>query len=263
MPFSRSLLWILLTTLVVSGSGLMGTLYYMHIRELRLQDKQYHIVALVQNCLQSEPLKTSYLAQLLGLSLDKPVNLYQFDTQEGEQKLLTCPLIKEASIQKIRPGALYIKYQVRVPIAHLGDYSNTAIDSEGYLIPFQPFFTPKRLPVLFLGVEGVWGKKLEQDRLDLALYFLKKLEGLDQGFTYVKQVDISNAFADSYGQRQIVVLLTSMVNNKSYFLRLNPNEYSQNLKDFLLLKSKMNFNPKSQTIIDFRIPQLAFIKEAA
>jgi len=264
MPYNRAVMWILLSTLLVSGSALMATLYYMHVKELRLQNNQYRIVAIVQNCQNSEALKTSYLAQLLDLSLDKPINLYQFDNEEGVAKLLACPLIKTAGIQKIRPGALYIQYLVRTPLAYLGDYSNTAIDTEGFLIPFQPFFTPKKLPTIYLGCEGEWGKSLAQDqRLQLAFTLLKKLEIEDFDHFYVKQIDVTDAFSDSFGKRQIVVTLASLSNNKSYLLRLNSDEYEQSLANFHALKDRFRDRTSPFTIIDLRIPQLAFIKPRA
>ena len=88
------------------------------------------------------------------------------------------PLIKKASIKKIPPGTLYIEYQMRVPLAYLGDYTNTALDEEGYLFPFSPFFTPKKLPIIYLGLQqddAQWGMTLKQDqRLQLAFDLLKK-----------------------------------------------------------------------------------------
>ncbi len=68
-----------------------------------INDDQYHIVSLIQNNPQSDALKTVYLAELLELSLDRPVNLYQLNIQEATQKLLNHPLIKKATIKKFYP----------------------------------------------------------------------------------------------------------------------------------------------------------------
>jgi hypothetical protein len=261
IPLSRALLLILLSTLMVSGTALMATLYYLHVKEMRLHDSQYRIVALVQECDQKEPLKTGYLAQLLDLSVDQPTNLYKFNIKEGERKLMSCPLIKKAVIQKISPGTLFVQYQVRIPVAYLGDYTNTAIDSEGYLFPFQPFFTPKKVPVIYLGIESQWGDSIDQqDKFVLVLDLLKNLEPVVNESMYVKQIDVSDAFSESYGNRQIVVILTSLIQGNSYILRLNAEQYKEGLENFRLLKNNLK-EQHPLTMIDFRISHLAFIKQ--
>lgn len=285
IPFNRAFLWILLSTLLFSGSALMGWLYYLHIREKRLQDDQYRIVAIVQRTPQQESLKTSYLAEWLDLSLDQPINLYQFNTKEAERKLLACPLIKQATIQKIRPGTLYIQYHMRTPFAYLGDYANTALDTEGYIFPVRPFFTPKKLPVIHLGVEGLEGKwgscLIEQERLKLAFQILKSLKAWGEESIYIKQIDVADAYADSYGQRQVVIALEispegtplDESSRRLFLLRLNTEHYRQNLANFFVLRNYLTQWQASKTsqtqgrlaskpvIIDLRIPHLAFIKK--
>lgn len=263
----------------------MGWLYYLHIKELRLHDSQYQVIAIVQACPQKEALKTVYLAELLNLSVDKPINLYQFDTKKGEQRLMSSPLIKQAIIKKIRPGTLYIDYTIRLPVAYLGDYTNTALDEEGYIFPFSPFFTPKKLPAFYLGlrkVEKEWGACLgKNEGLRLAFEVLRKMQ---EKALNVTEIDVSRAFADSYGQRQIVVTLEEgrefiqkgkLVSvTHSYILRFNTEDYQQNLANFLVLKDYLNAKAQSESspissknkkpmMIDLRIPHLAFIKPLA
>lgn len=278
MPFSRSLLWILVSTLFISGSAFMGWLYYLHIRERRLNDDQYRIAAIIQSTLQADALKTVYLAELLDLSLDRPINLYQFNAKEAMRTLLGNPLIKEATVKKILPGTLYIHYQMRVPLAYVGDFANTVLDEEGYLFPFRPFFTPKHLPTLYLGLgkeeECKWGSCLKnQFSLNLAFSVLQTFEQLRLDNLDIKQLDVSQAQADSYGQRQIVLVLEdkNQTQANSIFLRLSTDHYSQDLLNFRtlhasLFKEKEDLKvkaPKQNSqgmIIDLRIPHLAFIK---
>lgn len=283
IPFSRACLWILLSTLLVSGSAFMGWLYYQHAKEKRLQDEQYRIVAIVQSCPQQEGLKTGYLAELLELSLDQPINLYLFDLRAAEKKLLACPLIKNAFIQKIRPGTLYIRYEMRVPVAYVGDFSNTAVDVEGCLFPFSPFFTPKKLPIIYLGLTEAdkWGACLvEQERLTLAFDLLKFFEEVNISDMRIKQIDVAEAYADSYGQRQVVAVVeegggTSLDSStQAFLLRLNTEHYKQNIANFSSLqktlyaqkKEKLPIKKESRladkpVIVDLRIPHLAFIKQ--
>ena len=277
MPVSRSILWILLSTLFISGSAFMGWLYYLHVRELRLHDDQYRIVAIVQSTPQADTLKTVYLAELLDLSLDRPVNLYQFNIKEATKILLNHPLIKEATIKKILPGTLYIDYRIRTPLAFVGDFANTAIDEEGYLFPFRPFFTPKHLPTIYFGLnddECKWGSCLKSlASFQTAFDLLRQFECLEQEKFHLKQLDVTQAQADSYGKRQIVMALEKSAqedsSNKSkplIILRLSLDHTEQDLVNFrslqaVLYENKGELLEKGEPIIiDFRIPQLAFIR---
>lgn len=261
----------------------MGWLYYLHFKQLRCQDPQYQIIALMQSTQQAEELKTAYLAELLDLCIDKPTNLYHLDRGAAEQKLLNSPVIKQASVKKILPGTLFVSYQMRQPIVYLQDFHNAAIDQEGYLFPFSPFFTPKNLPSLYLGLENVqkqWGDCLEGDpRLILALKILESLKQKNPHELWVlKTLDLSQAFADSYGQRQIVMVIEERLEKewqgknaavvKSYLVRLDTENYKQGWARFLVLKDYLNKRLKISkslqaptSIIDLRLPQLAFIQE--
>lgn len=279
IPLNRAILWIIVSTLFISGSAFMGWLYFLHVRERRYHDDQYRIVALVQSSSQADHLKTVYLAELLDLSVDRPINLYQFNTKESTQTLLNNPLIKDASIKKILPGTLYIRYQMRSPCAYIGDFSNTAIDEDKYLFPFRPFFTPKHLPTILLGLnkeECPWGSNLKHlSSVELAFNLLSQFEGLQQDRFILKQVDVSQAFADSYGQRQVVMVLEEKHPNESlaaspilFFLRLNLDHVDKDLLNFMTLQNTF-FEQKEETrlkdhsvIFDFRISHLAFIKSS-
>ncbi len=280
MPINRSLLWILVSILLISGSAFMGWLYFLHIRERRLNDDQYRIAAIIQSTAQADALKTVYLAELLDLSLDRPMNLYQFNVKEAAQTLLQSPLIKEASVKKILPGTLYIHYQMRTPIAYIGDFANTAIDEDGVIFPFHPFFTPKRLPTLYLGLdkeECQWGSSLKTScALELAFSVLQQFEQLQLTSFQLKQIDVTKAQEDSYGERQVVLVLnedskTKRSTQSLLFLRLSCDRYPDDLANFrtlqaFLFEKKEKKLPKTQTqnpqgvVVDLRIPHLAFIK---
>lgn len=276
---SRSYLWIFLWTMAISGSAWLGWLYYIHLRESRQQDSQYKIVAIVQSHREGEGLKTGYLAELLKLSVDVPTNLYQFDVTEGEKRLLSSPVIKESKIQKIRPGTLFVQYQMRTPIGYLGDYTNTAFDSEGILFPFTPFFTPKKIPTIILGIDQMdmgWGSSLKNDeKLQMALLVMKHVQHLIKNQPYfLNMIDVSKAFSDSEGQRQIVISLEgsrgieqdgiASIKVISYLLRLNPDHYEKGINNFMTLRdhmeSKKLYEDQPQLIVDLRLEHLAFIK---
>lgn len=290
IPLNQALFWILLSTLLVSGTAAIGLLYYQYIKEIHANDDAYRIVAIVQTVPENEGLKTVYLAELLDLSLDKPLNLYRFNTKEATRKLLSSPLIKEARVKKIRPGTIYVDYIMRSPIAFLADYSNTVIDGEKYLFPYKPFFTPKRLPEIYLGAslsdrsnDILWGVPVEGEPVELALsllHYLQKKFGHEA--CQVKRIDVSKAYASSCGQREIILMLEEQMEHtvkgktRHYqfprILRLNTESYLQGLANYRVLQkhllkqelSTLAANDKALVkqpvrIFDLRLSHLAFV----
>jgi hypothetical protein len=273
------------------------TLWMKSSRE-KLSDPKYRISVLVQTGPEKEALQTAYLAELLDLSVDQPTNLYRFDVKKGKKKLLSSPLIAEAEIKKIPPHTLYIDYEVRKPVAWLGDYQNIAIDKDGYLFPMAPFFAPKELPEIYLGLPpfgevgeflgkagGLWQTPLQNPHLSLAFEMLRFLEGLPwrEGLR-IKRIDVSSAFAPSLGQREIVLFTEEdfLFNRGDQavcctfpkMLRLSPKEYAQQMNNFLSLRKNIMEDYSKQLsvallpqagrfssrIVDLRIPHLAFVE---
>jgi len=275
VPWRRAFVLIGVSILLVSGTAAVGTFFFLRFREARVRDSRYNIVAVVQHCHQNEGLKTSLLVELLQLSVDQPMNLYCFDVQAAKETLLECPIITMAEIKKIKPGTLYIDYALRKPIAYVGDYSNTAVDDQGVLIPFKPYYTPKNIPELILGLDSdplvpVWGSVLEGAKSQLAFSLLKAfnehfaIEGCS-----VRCIDISKAFAVSCGQREIVITLDERAESLSRrVLRLTVENYSEQLANYLVLRQELNKrfmdaqdlpSSISRLVVDMRIPKLAFI----
>jgi hypothetical protein len=279
---------IMLSVIFVCAAFWVGKMYYEHVLFARAHDDQYKVVALLQRCDQAEQLKSVCLAELMELSLDKPTNLYAFSSKAAREKLLASPLIKEATVKKIRPGTIYVNYQMRKPVAFLADVTNTALDEEGVAIPFHPFFTPKNLPKLVLGLTPTervqWGKPLASERLKLALSvlaFIAKYPSCER--CQLKLLDVSKIDAVSYGQRQLVIELEDRAEKGTgkgtllciypRFLRLTMDDYQSELRHYFILQKyllrtanipegyKDPIWKAPVMVIDLRIPQLAFISE--
>ncbi len=210
------------------------------------------------------------------------------------------PLISQAEVKLIKPGTLYIDYTIRQPIAFLEDYENVALDKEGYPFPFNPFFTPKNLPAVYFGLGPFgtppvdperptvqWRVPLQGKYLTLALDLLAIVADPKVADLFsVKRIDVSNAFAESYGTREIVVITEDSIirhsNGKDVqliiprLLRLSTKNYAQELGNYLKLREqlleeerKISSLPENtgtvirlkEKIIDFRIQKLAFIEE--
>jgi len=272
------------STLLTSCFGIGGLITWKKIRHSRRLDSRYWITAIVQTGPEKEALKTSYLAELLDLSVDRPLSLYAYNLKKGKEKLLSSPLIVEATLSPLFPSTLYIDYEVRKPIAWLADYQNVAIDEQGYLFPVAPFLSPKELPEIYLGLPpfgapsgGAWNTPLAQETFRLSLEILKeakKQEGLS-----LKRIDVSNAFVESLGSREVVLFTEEEIwmQEESYLfpkiLRLSPKDYQQQLAHFLILRRgileeyRKQLTSSSQKggkfaprIIDLRIPELAFVE---
>lgn len=295
VPLKKALWIIVLSTFLISGSASVGLIYFNYVKSKRMQDASYNILALVQTCSEKEPLKTVYLAELMHLSHDRVCNLYAFNTRKALDDLLKSPLIRQAEVKTIPPGTVWVNYTSRIPVAYLTDYSNTALDREGVPIPFKPFFTPKNIPEITLGldfeqkpIETLWGKPLDAKNLKIAFdiydYVVKHFSGEQ---IVLKRIDVSRAYASSYGQRQLIVIFDDLRGYSSeeksnlvphtHLLRLSAENYRQELLNYRTLRQKATMHEQltnlfrgdlsqgnlssEPLIIDLRASRLAFIKK--
>lgn len=272
------------STCLTLSVSLAGYSFWKKQRLERLNSKNYRITAIIQTGPEKEALKTDYLAELLGLSADFPTQLYAFNLKKAEQKLLSSPLISAAHVKRLPPTTLYIDYEVRKPIAWLADFQNMAIDKEGFYFPVTPFFTPKRLPEIYLGITSESGWQIKSPYFDLALQILEVLETAPwkEGLR-ITRIDVSNAFQPSLGQREIALFTEEELSTRKEgreivcifpkILRLSPKEYVQQLNNFFALRRAMMEDYRKQLatlqeggrfaprIVDLRIPQLAFVEK--
>ncbi len=267
--------------LIVAGYFLWGYL------QREVDGKKFTILSIVQTGPEKRALPTEYLAELMDLSVDKPQDLFTFDIALAEEALLRSPLITSAKVKKMRPGIIYVDYEIRHPIAVLSDYENIGIDSKGYLFPLTPFFLSSSLPAFYLGIKKdapfSWAEPLQTSHLKLAFLIFQTLDSKEfRKLFEIKNIDVSKAFHPSYGRREVVIRLEEEMKlgearcRFSEVLRLTPKEYEKELIHFLSLHEKMKtdyriqlekrkvssdlivFEPK---VIDFRVADLAFIKE--
>lgn len=179
---------------VFSGGGFTLFKWYRSYLMEKLSDPQYAIRHIVQTGPIKEALNTQYLAEILHLSSDQPIHLFEFDEKEGEALLLTVPIIKTCTIKKLKPATLYIDYSLRIPIAEIGDYDNLAIDSDQCLFPSRPFFTPQAIAQIYLGIHEACDFALKP-ALELAMQVLESIQKrLKQTRLKIIRVDVSRAF---------------------------------------------------------------------
>lgn len=283
----KALLLIGISTLLINGTAYLGLKGYFSWKKRAELLSNTYIQTIVQTGPQKEALTTTYLSELLGLSQDHPLKVEEIDLKKAEQKLRSSPVIKEAEVKILKLGALYIDYTVRVPAAMLYDFENMAIDEEGVVFPLTPFFSPKNLPEIYLGLSFSEMKRhLEGAKIELAFEILKLVsEPIVKDFIHLRRIDVSKAFEKSYGQQEVVLILEDEILSKTegkeihYFLpqylRLTRKNFAKELGNYLKLREELLKKVESQLqlplnqetvvrlkskIIDLRLDQLAFIK---
>lgn len=222
-----------------------------------------HDSYLIQKIAQKKPptdaLKCLCLSEMLGLSTDNKISLYHFNTKKAREQLLSYAIFKEAEIFKIKPNLLFLDYTLRQPIAYVGDFSNSAIDQEGTLFPFVPFFSPKVLPEVFFGKEsftftenGLFGGFVAQQKMSILKTFLQKLSPYTLFY-----LDLSRLDAPTLGKQEIVAEIQE--NGQKFLVRFSPTHYADEIETYFLLRKKSKMVEQS-AIIDLRIPEVAFVK---
>lgn len=274
MSLRRALLWILFSVVAVSGTATVGWTFYRYRLKGRSGDDRYQLKVVIQ---RAGTLPTNYLVEQLGLSVDCPVNLFALNLKESVERLAESPVIRSVRLSRQLPDGLLVDYEAREPVAQLFDYTNTLIDQEGALFPMRPFFTPKRLPEVVLGDDP--------RAMEVALGVLNVL--LRSPFAEelrVRRVDVSSAFAESYGRREVVVILEDSLFKESggktllhlypRMLRLGVSEYQGALYNYLVLRKELldrnRLEPPAArdelvvecapTVVDLRLPDLAFFE---
>lgn len=248
----KRLTLLILMALVIFLFPMTPYFYNLYLKKRSEHLRKIPIQMIAQTGPEKEGLKTDCLAEILELSIENSKAM--FEEKKGRGALLKNPLIARAKIELIAPGILSIDYTLRKPYVFLGDYQNLALDREGYPFPFSPFYTPKNIPLVYLGPQEVkWGCPVKNKTL--AFEILNFIEA-EMGLEEVESLDISKAEHHSLGRREIVVVFKKK--EKRHFLRLTPLRYSNELRRYRLLNCEKE---EGDLMIDLRLPNLAFIKE--
>lgn len=280
LSIKQALAWIALSTMLVSGSAYLGLKL---VQRSDFRNDRTPITVLVQTGPQREALQTAYISQLLGLSRDRPTFTCQFNQKKAASALCNSPVIKEAKVELLRPGVVYVDYTVRQPIALLADYENTALDADGRAFPLSPFFSPKNLPEIYLGLQGPldWKVPIQNKAFHLACSLLRVLQSseIPENFL-IRRIDLSHADEKSLGKREIVLVAEDVIAGKEgrwifpRLIRFSPKDYAQALGNYLKLrmylmeKERLALPPMRQEqmllycpvkVIDLRLSKMAFM----
>jgi hypothetical protein len=273
LSFRQAFKFIMVSCLIVCITLLGSFAFHQMRKSKRAYDERYKIVAIEQKCSSFSTLSTQTLAELLELSVDKPTNLYAFDTKAADAILTSQPFIKRAKIKAIKPGIIFVDYELRSPVALISDYQNIAIDYEKKLFPLRPIFLPKNLPEIYIGSSSDAHNLVQSKELTFAFEILQFFQNTiyPPSFT-LKKIDVSKAFGKS-ANREIVIELDEQIKTDAtfvtnhYFLRVMKRNYKESIGRFFTIKPaftagklKAQANTNTVRIVDLRVPQLAFVK---
>ncbi len=229
-----------------------------HLEVERLLNPEYVLDTIVQTGPVREALPTVLLAELMDLSVDKPTNFFAFDETKAVRKLLNCPVIATAQVKKIKPNKVFIDYELRRPIALYADFENMAIDAERRIFPLIPYFSPKQLPQIVLG-EHKFSHIVTGEKIDLAFSVFLTLCCAQLGENAsIRRIDVSKAYCQSYGKREIVVVIDQK--KERHYLRLTEKNLSSGIANYVSLVQ--NLEPQEVArVIDLRIEKLAYVED--
>lgn len=277
LPLPIALLWIIGSIFLVSGSA-YSLLKIMHGKVFQgPHHPTYMIHKIIQTGPHRDALKTDDLAEMIGLSRDRPTSIQTFDPQQAIDHLLEMPMIKEASVMVLKPDTVYVDYTMRQPLAMIYDYENIAVDEEGHLFPFSPFYSPKALPEFYFGSELLasfsFKTPLQGEGWLLAMRILKMLKtSASEANIFIKRIDVSHAFERSLGKQEIVIdfvneeIELSLHSSRQFthHIRLHPQDYEQQLGNYFVLHDELLTSTEpamKERVIDLRMMGLAFVQD--
>ncbi len=242
IPFRQALLWIIGSTLLISGTAAL-ILFSSRSKSI---DESGQLTTIVSTSGSKDRLKSAILEEILELSFDQPITLSELDIDAATEKLLSHPIIESAKISKIPPDTLFVDYDLKEPVAEVINWKNCAMDSIGNLFPLIPFYSPKRLPKVYF----------EEVSKQLQLFETISKSLSDMSIEPVL-IDLSKVNSESLGRREIDLLVDS---NRT--LRLHHKDWQSSLKNYQRLRENGLLPGQNEPVtVDLRSESFALIKE--
>ena len=237
---------LLLLTALIFSTGF--ALFFAYYRQEQRSDPSYALTTLGFTNTGKELISKDFYEEVLDLSVEHPVNLVQISLRQAEKKLLAYPFIEAVTLEKMLPDTLFVDCALRKPLLELADYDRIAIDLEGYIFPIHFFYTPKRLPKVYLGLGisqplkfDTHSLKLDPQELELILALLEKLPDL-------KMIDLSQLNAETLGRQEIILTLPG-----NRYVRLPTRNWEEALANLPKI-------PSSYQEVDLRYTKLALVR---
>lgn len=223
------------------------------------EDKVFLLRTIIQKTTTINPLSPRFFSDYLGLSPSgKALNLHKLDESKIQKKLQEFPIFKTIQAQLSEQGELLVSYELRKPIFILSDYGNLGLDAEGYILPLKPYYSPKILPQVYLGIEHFqWNHKHPISHALEVLSFFQKQH--NDAFS-IQTIDLSRLSHKIPAHREVIVTMVFL--NKKHYLRLHPDRIEMALKRYIHLftEAKLQSQLAKSFIFDARITKFATLK---
>jgi cell division septal protein FtsQ len=260
-------LWIV-SLLATAAAAIALWLVWQRILAERAVNPLYQVQALIQTGPEVEALPSSYLMELLDLSQDHSPNLYALSLVEARDRLLRTPFIERAELSRVPPRTLQVGYAARQPMAICADLDNALVDGMGVLLPYQPFFRPRRLPKVFFGLtpqatalgKKLWGRRLGPDLIQITREVLQEpiwghIELIWADFSHAIDLDPSSA-------EIVIQCLLSEASSQPIWIRLAPDRWKDGLHRLKAMIGQPSILEQIE-IVDLRLGQMAILHPRA
>lgn len=217
---------VFISMVVVASLFFAATFYYKMVRRSSIKSKDNHIIAIASRSQTSTKLSNQLLAELLNLSVDRPVNIYHFNCRARQDVLKSFPVFASVEVKSYPPSVVFVDYRLRKPRFLIGDIENMAVDAEGVFFPLAPFYPKLELPNLFLSKSFSQATKEKQLALAKDIEDLFEVMATAKGFK-LYSIDLHNVYAAS--SKEITLTLQG---NEQYLLRLSSKSWQDGLRRF-------------------------------
>ncbi len=217
------------------------------------------LTTLVQKTPTRTYLSPRFFSDYLALSpKGQKITLSLLDVKKIEKKLAAFPLFAHIEAKISNSGELILSYELREPRFFLGDFSDLGLDKGGRVIPLKPFFSPKILPCVWLGLHKIdWTRAyLIEKAVEVALFF----EDTTYRNFQLESIDLSRLDHPITAHHEIIVKVLHFGN--VHYLRIHPDRIAQALKRYAKIfdeDSLQNYS-RSSFVFDARIKKFATLK---
>lgn len=217
------------------------------------------LTTLIQKTPTIQTLSPRFFSNYLGLNpCGKNIDIRKLDITKINKKLKQFPIFKNIHAEFTKDKELLLSYHLRNPCYLLKDYSNCAIDEEGYVIPLNPYYSPKKLPYLYIGIaELSWSQSYHIDLAHQVVDFFinHKIDQLS-----IAMIDLSRMRSNIKSHHEVIVTVEFL--DKVHYLRLNPANIEKALTRYVSLFKETELRDKilGNAVFDARIQKFSTLK---
>lgn len=225
-------------------------------------EKKYEatiLTTLIQKTPTVNALSPRFFSNYLGLRPQgRNIAIRKLDIQKINKKLKAFPIFKTIEAEFTKEGQLLVNYHLRNPHFSLKDYTNCGVDEEGFIIPLTSFYTPKKLPQIYLGLEELSFTKSHDTQIANQIIDFFRKNRLDQ--LTVSLIDLSKTNRMLKSHKEVIVIIEFL--DKKHYLRIHPENVDKALARYISLFKEPSVKSIifNNCIFDGRIQKFATIK---